>query len=470
MINKMGCLGGAMHISAANTDPKTTGAEAQSIRYVVLLATISAISGFLFGFDTAVINGVLLLLSRQFALSDLQTEVAASALLLGCLLGAASASMIGDRYGRKLSLIFSATLFALSSVGAAAANTVTVFSIARLLGGLAIGLASVLTPVYIAEISPSKNRGTLVSLNQLAIVIGILAAYLINWQLARLGDSSWRWMLAVAAVPSIAFLGGLLVIPESPRWLISKGKLLEGEKILARIFGDQESRKQVQEVQHAMTSEEGSWREVFAPAMRQRLTVGIALAVFCQITGINTVLYYGSIIVSEHFPGQSTNVALAANVIIGLANLLFTIVAMIYLDRWGRRAILMIASGGMGVSLTALVIGLNVHGAPAEFMLGSILAYVSFFALGMGPGPWLIISEIFPTKVRGRAASIATSALWFGTLVVTFTFLSLVNSLNIWGTFAIYGALSFICLFYVWNAVPETKGKTLEQIQETWGK
>jgi SP family arabinose:H+ symporter-like MFS transporter len=459
-----------MHISAANTDPKLTNVEAQSISYVVLLATISAISGFLFGFDTAVINGVLLLLRRQFTLSNLQTEIAASSLLLGCLLGAAGASMVGDRYGRKKSLIFSAAFFALSSVGAALANTITVFSLARLLGGLAIGLASVLTPVYIAEIAPSKNRGTLVSLNQLAIVIGILTAYIINWQLARLGDTSWRWMLAAAVVPSIAFLAGLLIIPESPRWLIGKGSMREGEQVLTRIFGAQAAREQTQAIQRAAASEEGSWREVFAPEMRNRLSIGVALAIFCQITGINTVLYYGSIIVSEHFPGQSTNVALAANVIIGLANLLFTIVAMIYLDRWGRRAILMIASGGMGVALTVLVIGLKVHGAPVELILGSILVYVSFFALGMGPGPWLIISEIFPTKVRGRAASIATSALWSGTLVVTFTFLSLVNSLGLAGTFAIYGVLSFICLFYVWKAVPETKGKTLEQIQETWGK
>ena len=192
-------------------------------RQVVLLAATTAISGFLFGFDTAVINGVLLLLRRQFALSNLQTEIAASSLLLGCLLGAAGASMIGDRYGRRKSLIASALLFAFSSIGAALANTVMVFSTARLFGGLAIGLASVLTPVYIAEISPSKNRGTLVSLNQLAIVVGILSAYLVSWQVARLGQSSWRWMLAIAAIPSIAFLLGLLRVPESPRWLISIG-------------------------------------------------------------------------------------------------------------------------------------------------------------------------------------------------------------------------------------------------------
>jgi MFS transporter, SP family, arabinose:H+ symporter len=458
-----------MHVSVTSTNSEVD-AKPQSLAYVVLLATTAAISGFLFGFDTAVINGVLLFLRRQFALSNLQTEIAASSLLLGCLLGAAGASMIGDRYGRKKSLIASAILFALSSVGAASASTVTLFSVARLLGGLAIGLASVLTPVYIAEISPSKNRGALVSLNQFAIVIGILVAYLVNWQLSRLGENSWRWMLAVAAIPSLAFLAGLLVIPESPRWLISKGRHSEGERILARIFGAQAAKEQVGAVERVAATEEGSWHEVFSTDMRKRLAVGMLLALFSQITGINTVLYYGSIIISEHFPGQSTGMALVANVIIGTVNLLFTIVAMIFLDRWGRRGILMTASGGMGVALTLLVIALHIRHISPVLMLASILLYVAFFALGMGPGPWLIISEIFPTKVRGRAASIATSTLWSGTLVVTFTFLSLVKVLNLSGTFAIYGALSFVCFLYVWKMVPETKGRTLEEIQQVWGK
>jgi sugar porter (SP) family MFS transporter len=459
-----------MHAPAATVNADAGEAKAQSLSYVVLLAATTAISGFLFGFDTAVINGVLLLLRHQFALSNLQTEIAASSLLLGCLLGAAGSSMVGDRYGRRTSLTASALLFALSSIGAALATTVTLFSVARLLGGLAIGLASVLTPVYIAEISPSRNRGTLVSLNQLAIVVGILSAYLVNWQVARQGESSWRWMLAVAAIPSIAFLCGLLLIPESPRWLISIGRHEDGENVLARIFGEQTAKQQVMAVKQAAAGEEGSWREVFSPDMRRRLAIGMLLALFSQITGINAVLYYGSIIVSEHFSGQSTSMALIANVIIGAVNFLSTIVAMVFLDRWGRRAILMIASGGMAIALTFLVIGLNDPGTSPILMLACILLYVAFFALGMGPGPWLIISEIFPTKVRGRAASIATSTLWSGTLLITFTFLSLVKVLNLWGTFAIYGALSFVCLIFVWKMVPETKGRTLEQIQRAWGK
>jgi SP family arabinose:H+ symporter-like MFS transporter len=442
--------------------------ESTSAGYVILLATIAAISGFLFGFDTAVINGVLLFFRKQFALSSLQTEIAASALLLGCLIGAASASLLGDRYGRKKSLILAALLFASSALGSAAANSVNLFAMARLAGGLAIGLASALTPVYIAEIAPAKNRGKLVSLNQLAIVIGILFAYLVNWQLAKLGANSWRWMLATAAVPSIGFFFGLLVIPESPRWLISRGKKEDGERILSRIFGATAAREQVAAIERAISTEQGSWGEVFQPEVRARLAVAIALAVFSQITGINTVLYYGSIIVSEHFSGQSSGSALAANVIIGGINLVFTIISMMFLDRWGRRAILMTASGGMAISLAALVISFQLPAVPPIVLLLEILIYVAFFAFGMGPGVWLYLSEIFPTRVRGRAASLATSALWAGTLVVTFTFLSLVKSVGIGGTFAIYSAFSALCFAYIWKYVPETRGRTLEQIQERW--
>lgn len=459
-----------MHPPTVGTTTTEVGGKVHGSGYLVVLAATTAISGFLFGFDTAVINGVLLFLRRQLALSDLQTEIAASALLAGCLLGAAAASMIGDRHGRKKSLIFSAVLFALSSFGAAASTSVTLFAVARLLGGVAIGLASVLTPVYIAEISPSRNRGTLVSLNQLAIVIGILSAYLTNWWLARLGESSWRWMLAAAVVPSLAFLAGLIGIPESPRWLITKGHRMEGERILLRIQGAECAAEQVRAVEQAAAAEAGSWQELFSKAMRKPLAVGMTLALFQQITGINTVLYYGSIIIRDHFPGQSASMALAANVLVGLTNLIFTIVAMIFLDRWGRRAILMTASAGMGLALALLVIGLKLHSVPVILMFSCILLYVAFFALGMGPGPWLIISEIFPTKIRGRAASIATSTLWSSTLVVTFTFLSLVNAVHLWGTFAIYGACSFACFLYVWKELPETKGRTLEQIQELWEK
>ena len=459
-----------MDTTTTSSQAQSVDASSESTGYVVLLATITAISGLLFGYNTAVINGVLLFLRRQFTPSDVASEIAASAILVGALLGAAGASMIGDRYGRKKSLMFSAVLFAITPLIASAANSITMFSLARLLSGLAIGLASVLTPVYIAEISPSKNRGALVSLNQLGIVIGILVAYIAGWALSGFGENSWRWMLGVAAGPALIFFLGLFAIPESPRWLIGHGRAEEAGRILVRLLGEKEARREVQAANNATAEEQGSWAEVFSGDMRKRLGVGIALALFSQVTGVNAVLYYGSVIISEHFPAQSAGMALASNIIIGLVNLIATIVAMIFVDRWGRRVILLTASGGMAIALACLVVGLNVQGAPLYLMLTSILFYVAFFAFGMGPGPWLIISEIFPTKVRGRAASIATSTLWSGALVVTFTFLSLVHSLKLWGTFALFGALSVVCFLYVWTSVPETKGRTLEQIQESWSK
>lgn len=459
-----------MDTPAASRESNSVDSGTGSLGYVALLATITAISGFLFGYNTAVINGVLFFLRRQFTPSDLASEIAASAILVGALLGAAGASIIGDRYGRKKSLMFSAVLFTITPLAAAATNSVELFSMARLFSGLAIGLASVLTPVYIAEISPSKNRGALVSLNQLGIVIGILAAFIVGWWLSGLGTNSWRWMLAVAALPSLVFFVGLFAIPESPRWLISRSRTNEATQTLVRLLGERAAAEEIKAVNDVTTDEQGSWSEMFSKDMRKRLGVGMTLALFSQLTGVNAVLYYGSVIVSEHFPSQSADMALISNIVIGLVNLIATIIAMMFIDRWGRRVILMTASGGMAIALFVLVIGLNVPRAPASLMLASILFYVAFFAFGMGPGPWLIISEIFPTKVRGRAASIATSTLWSGALLVTFTFLSLVRTLHLWGTFALFGVLSAACFLYVWRAVPETKGRTLEQIQESWSK
>lgn len=456
-----------MQISAV-TDLSQGGAKARSPLYVLFLALIAAISGFLFGFDTAVINGVLLFLRHQFSLSNLETEVAASALLLGCLFGAVGASLIGDRLGRRKSLLIAAILFAVSTVGAALANTVLVFSIGRFLGGLAIGLASVLTPVYIAEVAPAGSRGRLVSMNQLAIVVGILAAYLVSWGLASLGDSSWRWMLGVAAIPALAFFVGLLFIPESPRWLISHEQREKGRSILTRIYGPEQADLQVRLVEEAASGEEGTWREVFSPSMRRPLMIAIALAILGQVTGINTVLYYGSILISEHFHGESASAALMANVIIGGTNLVCTLIALRCLDRWGRRTMLLTGSAGMTIALALFVIADRIPGVSPHLILACILGYTGFFAFAMGPIPWIVISEIFPNKIRGRAASIATSTLWTGTLVVTFTFLSLIHALGVSGTFGIYAILCVVTFVFIWRMVPETRGKTLEQIQREW--
>ena len=438
--------------------------------YVWMVASVAAISGFLFGFDTAVINGALVFLRREFALNSLLTEIAASSLLLGCLIGAAGAGTFSDRLGRRRSLIGAALLFSASAIGSAFANNFTVFSLARLAGGLAIGLASALTPVYISEVAPRSSRGQLVSLNQLAIVIGILAAYLTNWQLAALGDISWRWMFGVAAIPSAGFLFGLLFIPESPRWLITRGHREEGYAVLEKIAGAEGAQTELIAIEFAIAETSGDPGELFSSGMRMRVFVAVSLAVLQQISGINTVLYYGSVLFTEHFHGESTHTALGANVVVGVVNLLCTILAMIFIDRWGRRGLFLVASGGMTVSLAVLAFALHVTYISPVIIFASVLIYVAFFAVGLGPGVWVYVAEIFPTRVRGRATSVAVTALWTACLVVTLTFLSLVEALGTSASFLLYAALSLVTFVFVWKWVPETRGRSLEEIQRMWSK
>ena len=387
-----------------------TGENSGATGYIVFLATIVAISGFLLGFNTAVISGVLVFLRVQFALSNAATEIATSAILLGCLLGAAGASLIGDRFGRRKSLLLAAVVFAGSTLMTALANSVTVFSLGRLAGGLAIGLSSVLTPVYISEIAPARNRGTLVSMNQMAIVIGILIAYLVNWTMAGLGQSSWRWMLGVAVIPALLLFFGLLGVPESPRWLISHGQSERGWWAPTRFLGAAEADAQLVQMEQSAVGEQGSWREVFARPMRRPRPSHWDLQFSARSPESTLVSHHGSILISEHLHGQTTNSALLTSVIIGCANLVSTLLAMRFLDRWGRRPMLLTAAGGMAISLTILIFAFHATGLPAWVVLASIIGYTAFFAFGMGPVPWVVISEIFPNKIRGRAASIATSA------------------------------------------------------------
>ena len=444
-----------------------SASTARSKTYVVTLALVAAISGLLFGFDTAVINGALVFLRKQFALSDLYTEIAASSLLVGCLLGAMGASAVSDRAGRKRSLLAAALLFAISSIGAALATGLVEFCAARIAGGLAIGVASALTPVYISEISPPESRGRLVSLNQLAIVIGILVAYFTNWRLSFLGDSSWRWMFAVGVIPSVALLLGLLFIPESPRWLLAHGHRQQGLAVLQRVSSQPDSLGA--EILREVQAENGSARELFSPSLRPRLLVAVLLAVFQQISGINAVLYYGSVIFTERFSGASASAALGANVLIGVVNLICTVLAMIAIDRIGRRSLLLISSGAMTLSLAVLSLALLKSLAPVIAFI-SVLLYVAVFAVGLGPGVWVYMAEIFPTNFRGRAMSIATSALWASCLAVTLTFLSILRAVGMPGVFAIYAVMTLVTLVFVWRWVPETRGRSLEEIQRTWSR
>lgn len=437
--------------------------------YVYRLAFVAAMGGVLFGFDTAVINGAIVFLKRYFALSDGQTEWAAGSLLVGCALGAALAGTLSDRFGRKKLLLAAAGVFFISAIGASLPHHLLEFVSARILGGIAIGVVSMLSPLYIAEISPAGIRGGLITLNQLAIVSGVLLAFCVNYALSGQGANNWRWMFASAALPSFLFLISLVTVPESPRWLIQNGRAEEAQGIIGRMLGSEEARKEVAQIQKVIREEDGLTISLFEPTLRKPFTIAIALAVLQQITGINTILYYGSLILIEKIPQQSEATSFFANVLIGVVNFLCTIIAMLFVDRVGRKPLLMLASGGMGISLTLLSISIW-WGVPSWVALPLILLYVACFAVGLGPGVWIVISELFPTRVRGRAMSVTTVCLWLACLLITSTFLSLLNVLTVAGGFLVYALLSFLTLIFVWIYTPETKAKTLEEIELSWKK
>jgi sugar porter (SP) family MFS transporter len=439
-----------------------------SSRYAYLIAAVAAISGLLFGFDTAVINGALIFLRQELALSTRGTELATSSLLLGCAIGAAFAGWLTDRLGRKRILIVSALLFAASAVGAAVPRHLGEFVAARLVGGLAIGAASVLAPLYIAEISPRAIRGRLVSLNQMAIVTGILLAYFVNWLLSFAGPSSWRWMFASAAIPSAAFFLALLFVPESPRFLAETGRETEALAVLERVGGKDAARLELAEIRETIAEESGTLRELFEKRLRKPLGIAVFLAVFQQVTGINTVIYYGSLIFKEQVGGQSDSTAIGANVVVGSVSFLMTIVALWTIDRLGRRPLMMLASGGMAASLLLLGVLFQAQPPPAAMILVVILLYVASFAVGLGPGVWVVISELFPTRIRGRAMSIATLCLWLACILVTATFLSLVEAIGSTGAFWLYAAMSVLNFLFIWRVMPETKGRSLEEIERSW--
>ncbi len=439
-----------------------------SALYLALASLAAAASGLLFGFDIAVINGAIIFLRQQFHLTEVQTELAASSLLIGCIFGAGAGGWSSDRFGRRRILMLSALLFAASAVGAALPRTLAEFMAARFVGGLAIGVASLLAPLYIAELAPARNRGRLVALNQMAIVSGILLAYFVNWGLSLTGPGSWRWMFASAAVPSAVFFVALLFVPESPRWLTEMGRDAEALRVLTRVNGRAVAATVIEDIKAAISAEAGTLSELLQPGLRRALLLAVTLAILQQITGINTVLFYGSVIFKEQVGGQSNSAAIGANVIVGLVNFLATIVALWVIDRLGRRSLLMISSAVMALCQIALGAAFLMHPPPAGLVLGIMLACVAAFAVGLGPGTWVLLSEIFPTRVRGRAMSIATVALWVACFALTMTFLTLVKLLTPTGAFCLYGAMCALTFSIVWRQLPETKGRTLEEIESFW--
>lgn len=429
------------------------------------IAGTAATAGLLFGFDTAVINGALLSLRSHFALSEVQVEFAASCLLYGCFLGALAAGFLSDRFGRRSILRLSAWLFLSSAVFAAIPHTFLEFIAARLLGGLGIGLASTIAPLYLAEVSPCEIRGRIVTLNQIAVVVGILIAYLINCVFALLGGDAWRWMFGSAAIPALVFILCLGFVPESPRWLIRKRRLSEAEIAMEAIGGPDARAARMEEIRVALAE------EIPAPGwmlrLRRPLIIALVIACLQQITGINTVLYYGSLFFATQGKSGSDERAFAANVLLGITNLVFTVVALMIMDRIGRHILLAGSAAGMLVALLMLVFAFQ-HVHPAfPLIVGSTVFYVAAFAVGLGPGAWVYLAEIFPTNVRGRAMSIATSVLWLSCILVSNSFLSLLHTFGAALTFACYAGISAFATIFFFR-LPETRGKSLEEIEKFW--
>ncbi|MBN2211817.1 MAG: sugar porter family MFS transporter [Sedimentisphaerales bacterium] len=444
-------------------------------RYLLPVTLTAALGGLLFGYDTAVISGCIDYMEEFFHLSVAMKGWAASSALVGCIVGALAAGFISDAIGRKRTLLCCSLLFAISAVGSAIPRTLTQLAIARIIGGVAVGAASMTVPMYIAELAPEKIRGRLVSLYQLAVVVGISVVFFVNMLIQRQGGhdwnvvSGWRWMFGSETLPAVLFGVLLLGVPESPRWLMSKNRLVQAQTVLQRIMNRDRAREVEREIQATLQYEKGDFREVFAPEFRPALIIGVCLALFQQFSGINAVMYYAPSIFRAG--GADEQSAFMQAVVIGAVNLIFTGVAIWLVDRRGRKALLLIgalvqtaALGGIGI--------LYYYQGPRILLLACILIYVAAFSMALGPVVWIMIAEIFPNKVRGRAMMVATFVLWGSCYVVSQTFPMLIGSprIGIAKTFWIYSAVSLLTLIFVWRFVPETKGRTLEEIEAGWLK
>lgn len=433
--------------------------------YAILIAVIAAIGGLLFGYDTSVISGAILFVRRQFALSPFQTELAVSIVLAGAALGAALAGYLSDRFGRRPVLLVNAIIFGVFAFATGMANGLALFLAARFLVGLAIGVTSMITPLYIAELAPASIRGALVTLNQLAIVTGIVVAYYVDYLFS--GSSNWRAMFISAVIPSVLLLVALIFLPESPRWLASRGQFDDARKVLERVENPEEAQRNLAELRRVTETDRLSFWDLFAPRFRKPLIVGIGLAIFQQITGVNTIIYYTPTIL-QMGGYHSASTAILATVLVGGVNFVATIVSLFLLDRVGRRPLLLVGIAGMTYGLAHLGYSFGVHHVSASAVLVDVVIYLASFAISLGPIFWLLISEIYPTTVRGQAMSLATVAIWIADLLVSITFLSMVGAFGARASFWLYGAACVAAFIFSVKLVPETKDRTLEQIEASW--
>lgn len=442
------------------------------------IALIAAIGGLLFGYDTAVISGAIGNLTIYFSLNTLETGWAISSALVGCLFGALLADYLSSRFGRKWCMIVSAILFLICSVGTALPDSFTSFIVYRIIGGIGVGIASMVVPMYIAEIAPAEKRGSLVAYNQLAIVIGIVTVYFVNYLIALQGNEEWnlqkgwRWMFGSEAIPSVLYMVLLFFIPESPRWLLMKNKPTRAFGILERFNNKETAARTGQQILDSLKNQEKtSWRALLQPSLRLALLVGIGLSVFQQITGINAILYYAPEIFKSF--GSNTDSSLLQTSLLGVVNMIFTIVAIYLVDKLGRKPLLYIGSAGMFVSLA--IVGIAAYyQITSAWLLPFLLLFMASFSISWGPVVWVLLAEIFPNRVRSLALSLAVFVQWIANFVVSQTFPLLTGDKWLQQTFhgafpfLLFAVLCLLALLFVGKYVPETRNKTLEQMDELW--
>ncbi|HEV7663874.1 MAG TPA: sugar porter family MFS transporter, partial [Chloroflexota bacterium] len=429
---------------------------------------LAAIGGSLFGYDTGVISGAILFVRPEFGLGTTEVELVVSAALLGAMIGALASGWLTDKLGRRVVLLGAAVSFALGALGSALAPGTTLLIVARLLVGAAIGVASYAVPLYISELAPPRSRGWLVSLNQLAITSGILLAYVVDYAFAASGG--WRWMLGLAIVPAVLLGLGVAALPDTPRWLVLHGQAERGRSVLRRVRGGADVSAELDDIQSIVQTPGLQWSNLLTPAIRPALIVGVGLAIVQQVTGINTVIYYApTILQAAGIPSASGAILATAGV--GLVNVIMTVVAMALLDRVGRRPLLLASLAGMAVALAVLAFGFQAStsgSSLAGLSVACLMVFVGSFAVGLGPIFWLLIAEIYPLRLRGLAMSVATTANWASNLVVSLTFLTLIQALGPAYTFWLYGLVTIAAWYFAFRLVPETRGRTLEDIESFW--
>ena len=460
-----------------------------NIGYIIFLSVVAALGGFLFGYDTAVISGTIAQVSQQFGLNTLQAGWYVGCALIGSIGGVACAGILSDRGGRKNTMILSAILFSASAIGCALASSFNELVIYRIIGGVGIGVVSIISPLYISEVSVPQYRGRLVSLYQLAITIGFLGAYLVNYQLVLgadavaqssnqwivkvFSDEIWRGMLGMETVPALLFFLIIFFIPESPRWLVLKNKEMRASRILQRIYGSKsESEVQINAIRQVAGGESKSeWSLLLRPGILKAVIIGASIAILGQFMGVNAVLYYGPSIFQES--GLSSGDSLFYQVLVGMVNMLTTVLALVIIDKVGRKKLVYYGVSGMIISLV-LIAFYFIKGAelqiPSTALLIFFLSYIFCCAISICAVIWVLLSEMYPIKVRGLAMSIAGFSLWIGTFLIGQLTPWMLQNLTPAGTFLIFAGMCVPYILIIWKLVPETTGKSLEEIEKNWDK